>query len=106
MNAEEDAINSFYTDLQNVVNKAQKDDILIVTDDFNARMGSREKKMDYNVMGMYGFGQSNDRVELLLDFCCAHDLYISNTNFKPNHQDFGHGNALTNVLRAKWTEFW
>lgn len=82
MNAEEDAINSFYTDLQNVVNKAQKDDILIVTDDFNARMESRGKKMDYNVMGMYGFGQSNDRVELLLDFCCAQDLYISNTNFK------------------------
>lgn len=58
-----------------------KDDILIVMDDFNVRMGSREK-MDYSVMGMYEFGQSNDRVELLLDFCYTNDLYISNTNFR------------------------
>lgn len=42
MNADEDVINNFYTDLQNVVIKAQKDDILIVMDDFNVRMGSRK----------------------------------------------------------------
>lgn len=81
MNADKDIINNFYTDLQNMVIKAQKDDILIVMDDINVRMGSREK-MDYSVMGMYEFGQSNDRVELLLVFCYTNDLYISNTNFR------------------------
>ena len=71
--AEEDAINSFYTDLQNEVSRVHKNDILIVMGDFNARVGSRER-MDYSVMGTYGFGQRNNKGEQLLDLCYANDL--------------------------------
>ena len=79
--AEEDVINSFYTDLQNEVSRAHKNDILIVIGDFSARVRSGER-MDYRVMGTYEFRQRNNRREQLLDLCYANDLYISNTQFK------------------------
>ena len=62
MGAEGDAINSLYTDLQNKVSRVHKNDILILTGDFNARVRSGER-MDYNVMGTNGLRQRNDRGE-------------------------------------------
>ena len=40
--AEEDVINSFYTDLQNEISRAHKNDILLVMGGFNARVGFEE----------------------------------------------------------------
>ena len=40
--AEEDSINSFYTDLQSKVSRAHRNDILIIMGDFIARVGSGE----------------------------------------------------------------
>ena len=54
-----------------------KNDILIIMGDFSARMGS--KRMDYSVMGPYGFKQRNDTGEQLLDLCFANHLYRSKT---------------------------
>lgn len=79
--AEEDAIDRFYEELQNEVNKMPKGDSLIVMGDFNAKVGSGERS-DYSVMGAYGIGQRNERGERLIDFCYANDLYISNTKFR------------------------
>ena len=79
--SEEDVINCFYTDLQNKVSREHKNDMLIIMGDFNAKVGSGSR-MDYSVMGAYGFRQKNDRGDRLLDICYSNDLYISNTKFK------------------------
>ena len=79
--AEEDAINSVCTDLQNKVSRAHTNGILIIMGDIDSRAGSRER-MNCSVMGTYGFRQRNDRGEELLDLCYINDLYISNTKFK------------------------
>ena len=65
MGAEEDAINSFYIDLQSEVSRVCKNDILMAMGDFNARVGSGER-IDYSVIGTNGFKQRNDRGEPLL----------------------------------------
>ena len=54
MEAEEDVINNFYTDLQNEVSRVCKNDILMAMVDSNARVGSGER-IDYRVMGTYEF---------------------------------------------------
>ena len=50
-------------------------------DDFSARLGPRER-IDFSVMGTYGFGQGNDSGDWLLDLCCVNDLYIFCTQCK------------------------
>ncbi|KAK7809189.1 hypothetical protein U0070_025598, partial [Myodes glareolus] len=78
--AEEDVINSFYTDLQNKVSREHKNDILIA-------MG-----MDYRVMGTYGFGQRNRErngcMTSAMQIICIHTTQNSS---RPNHQDVGRG---------------
>ena len=75
--AEEDVLNNFYTDLQNEVSRVCKNGILMAIGDSNARVGSGER-INYRVMGTYEFWQRNDRGEpLLCNFLC-----ISNTKFK------------------------
>ena len=85
MEAGEDVITSFYTYLQNKVSRVYKNDIVIIIGDFDARE-EFGKRMNYSVMGMYGFRQRNDGGEQLFDLCYANDLNISNTKFsRPNH---------------------
>ena len=79
--AEENVINSLYTELQNEVSRAHQNDIRIAMSNFSAGVQSGER-MDYSVMGTYGVGKRNNRGERRLDLCYANDLYIFNTKFK------------------------
>ena len=104
--AEEDVINSFYTDLQNKVSRVLKNGVLIIMGDFNTGVGFGDR-MDYSIMGTNGFRQRNNRGEWLLtsvkQMICTYSKQNSN---RPNHQDAGHGNLLTNTHSAKFTAFW
>ena len=104
--AEEDVIELFYTYLQNDVSRGHMNDILIIVDDFNARVGTRER-MDYSVMKHMdadkGLIKEKDFLILSMQMICTYPTQNSN---RPNHQDARCGNPLTYAHTAKLTTFW
>ena len=79
-NADEEDKDAFYTQLQAVVDKILRRDMLILMGDLNAKVGSdntgREKEMGKN-----GLGVMNENGELLADFCAFNELKIGGTLF-------------------------
>ena len=78
----------------------------MIMGDFNARVQSGER-MDHSVMGTYRFGQRNNSGENCLtsamQMICT---YAAQNSSRPNHQDAGRGNLLTNAHTVKLTTFW
>ena len=70
----------FYGLLQQVTAGFSKKDILIVSGDLNAKVGSDNRGHE-RVMGKHGLGVDNDNGERLIDFCAANDLVIGGTLF-------------------------
>jgi len=82
-NNEEEVNEDFYEELEKVVKRVAKGDILLMLGDFNAKVGAREPNFVTEVVGPYGLGEINDAGEKLEDFCAEHELIIMNTWF--NH---------------------
>ncbi|XP_071502561.1 craniofacial development protein 2-like [Diadema antillarum] len=82
----EGEVDEFYDQLQTVVNKTNKNDLLIVMGDLNAKVGSDRTNWE-NVLGNYGYGSQNGRGEKLLNFCAANNLSVTNTMFKQRKQN-------------------
>jgi hypothetical protein len=79
--ASEDDIEAFYSDIEDAIAKTGKKDIIILTGDWNAKVGN--DNTDWKpVMGKYGYGDRNERGERLLEFATVHNLYICNTRFE------------------------
>ena len=78
--ATEDAKTSFYEELQSVVDRVPRRDILLLMGDLNAKV-----KVDNagrgEAMGQQGIGQMNENGELLADFCIINRLVIGGTLF-------------------------
>lgn len=72
LSSEED-IEAFYNSTENALAKSPKKDIVILTGDWNAKVGSDNTDWKL-VMGKYGFGDRNERGERLLEFATAHNL--------------------------------
>ena len=74
-------IESFYSDLNQLLSKIPSSDKIFLLGDFNARVG-----MDYTtwkgVVGRHGVGNSNSNGLLLLSTCATHQLVITNTLFR------------------------
>ena len=77
----EDDIEAFYSDIDEVLSETDKKDFLILTGDWNAKIGSDNKDWK-SVMGRYGYGDRNERGERLLEFATVHNLYVCNTRFE------------------------
>ena len=77
----EEKVDEFYDQLQMAINNTNKNDLLVITGDFNAKVGDDRTNWE-GVMGNYGYGNTNERGEKLLNFCAVNDLSISNTMFK------------------------
>jgi hypothetical protein len=77
----EEVIEAFYNDIEEALTKTDKKDILILTEDWNAKIGNVNTDWK-SVMGKYGYGDKNERGERLLEFVTVHDLYICNTRFQ------------------------
>ncbi|XP_072046974.1 craniofacial development protein 2-like [Amphiura filiformis] len=75
----EEEIKTFYDDLQMAIDSINKRDIMIITGDFNAKVGGQSTNK--NVMGNCGLGEQNERGEMLIDFCQENHLIILNTFF-------------------------
>ena len=82
-NADDDVIEEFYQVLEELISQTPTNDIPIIMDDFNAKVG--ERSLNTAVMGNHGLGEANDRGHKLVEFCDEQKLVIMNTLFK-NHK--------------------
>jgi hypothetical protein len=78
---------AFYDDLEHAITKTSKKDILIITGDWNAKVGDNNAGWE-SAMGKHGYGTKNERGEQLLEFATSHNLFICNRKFqqKPNRK--------------------
>ena len=76
--AEEAEVEQFYEDLQDLLELTPKKDVLFVTGDWNAKVGSQETP---GVTGKFGLGVQNGAGQRLIEFCQENALVIANTLF-------------------------
>ena len=78
-NAEEAEVESFYEDLQDLLELTPKKDVLFMIGDWNAKVGSQETP---EVTGKFGLGIQNEAGQRLIEFCQENALVIANTHFQ------------------------
>ena len=78
-NAEEAQIEWFYEDLQDLLERTPKKDVLFTIGDWNAKVGSQETP---GVTGKFGLGVWNKAGQRLTEFCQENTLVITNTPFQ------------------------
>ena len=69
----------FYEDLQDILELKPKKDVLFITGDWNAKVGSQETP---GVPGKFGLGVQNGAGQRLIEFCQENTLVIANTLFQ------------------------
>ena len=84
--AESEAKDDFYDQLQSVLEGVPKHDLLIVMGDWNAKVGQAEEGEE-GIIGKYPLcgGIRNDNGERFVNFCAMNDLLIASTVFP--HKD-------------------
>ena len=78
-NAEETEVERFQEDLQELLELTSKKDVLFITGDWNAKVGSQETP---GVTGKFGLGMRNEAEQRLIEFCQENALVIANTLFQ------------------------
>ena len=82
--AEVDTKADFYDELQKTLDGRTRRDTLIVTGDFNAKIGKDNTGRE-RIMGREGLGTMNENGEMFVDFCVFNDLVIGGSVFQ--HKD-------------------
>ena len=77
-NAEEAEVEQFCEDLQDLLELTPKKDVLFITGEWNAKVGSQETP---GVTGKFGLGMQNEAGQRLIEFCQEDALVIANTLF-------------------------
>ena len=78
-NAEDAEVKWSCEDLQNLLQLTQKEDILFVIGDWNAKVGSQETP---GVTGKFSLGVRNEAGQRLTEFCRENALVTANTLFQ------------------------
>ena len=78
-NAEEAEVERFYEDIQNLLELTPKKDVLFITGNWNAKVGSQETP---GVTGKFGLGVQNEAGQRLIEFCQENTQVIANTLFQ------------------------
>ena len=78
-NAEENEVEWFYEDLQDLLELTPKKDILFIIGEWNQKVGSQETP---GVTGKFGLGMRNEAGQRLIEFCQDNALVIANTLFQ------------------------
>ena len=78
-NAKEVEVEWFYKDLQDFLELTPKKDVLFITGDWNAKVGSQEMP---GVTGKFGNGEQNEAGQRLTEFCQENALVIANILFQ------------------------
>ena len=82
-NAEEDDVERFYEDLQDLLELTPKKDVIFIIGDWNAKVGSQETP---GVTGKFGLGIQNEVGQRLIEFCQDNALVIANTLFQQHNR--------------------
>ena len=77
---DDDDIEDFYDLLQEVIDQAQKKDILVVQGDLNAKIGEDASKNWKGTCGQYCNPETNERGLSLLEFASYNNLKVANTS--------------------------
>ena len=77
-NTEEDEVEWFDEDLQDLLELTPQKDLFFIIGDWNAKMESQETP---GVTGKYGLGVQNEAGQRLTEFCQENTLVIANTLF-------------------------
>ena len=78
-NTEEAEVERVYEDLQDLLELTPKKDVLFITGDWNAKVGSQELP---GITGKFGLGIQNEAGQRLTEFCQEKALVIANTLFQ------------------------
>ena len=78
-NAEEAEVEWFYEDLQDLLERTPKKDVLFIIGDWNAKVGSQETP---GITGKFGLGVQNEAGQRLTEFFQENALVIANTHFQ------------------------
>jgi hypothetical protein len=70
----------FYDRLDRVVSGIPRAENLYLLGDFNARVGADYESWP-TCLGIHGIGKINENGQRLLEFCCLHELCVTNTYF-------------------------
>ena len=106
--AEEAEVEQFYEDLQGLLELPPKKEVLFITRDWNAKVGSQETP---GVTGKFGLGIRNEAGQMLIEFCQENTLVIANTLFQEHKRglytwtspDGQHRNQIDYILCSqKW----
>ncbi|XP_064138673.1 craniofacial development protein 2-like [Loxodonta africana] len=76
--AKNEEIEDFYQLLQSEIDQTCNQDALIITGDWNAKVGNKEEG---SVTGKYGLGDRNNAGDRKIEFCKTNDFFIANTFF-------------------------
>ena len=82
-NAEEAEGEWFYEDLQALLELTPEKDVLFITGDWNAKVGSQETP---GITGKFGLGVQNEAGQRLIEFCQDNTLVIANTLFQKHRR--------------------
>ena len=74
--AKEAEVDQFYKDLQNLLELTPKKDVLFITGDWNAKVGSQEIP---GVTGKFGLEVQTEAGQRLTEFCQENTLVMANT---------------------------
>ena len=82
----EEEITAFYEQLHGVWDNVYRQDVIVITGDWNANIGNPRAHKQPDNIGPYGLGDRNERGNLLEEFCAANELVVSNTKINTNFQ--------------------
>ena len=102
-NAEQAEVEWFYKDLQDLLELTPPKDVLFITGDWNAKVGSQETP---GVTGNFGLQVQNEAGQRLIEFCQENALVIANTLFQQHKRrlytwtspDSQHQNQIDYIL--------
>ena len=101
---DDDDVEYFYEQLQEVLDQTPKKDILVVQDDWNAKIGEGAYENWTGTCGSYCNTKSNERGLWLLEFASYNDLMLANT-FGPHKAPRGATWHSSSVNIAKTRSF-
>ena len=82
-NAEEAEVKQFYENLQDLLKLTPKRDVLFITGDWNAKVGSQETP---GVTGKFGLRVQNEAGQRLIEFCQENALVIAHILFQEHRR--------------------
>ena len=99
-NAEEADVEQFYEDLRDLLELTPKKDVLFITGDWNAKVGSQETP---GMTSKLGLGVQNEAGQRLIEFCQENALVIANTLYSSNntreYSTHGHHQMVNTEIR-------